>query len=430
MSVSLKKAINSYEGSINSIKKGFFIGVGFSFAMIPLLIVALYFIKTDDISPQFILDRMIGMIITRDEILSDKMAPNFLKANSPYLNSPYVFPDIDKEITVKTVGELVKAIAIANGNKGNVIVRLVSGTYTLKRTLDIKADNIIIVSITGNPEDVIIQGSGMSKNTKVKNLIRVLGKNFVLSGITLQKSGHHLIQIAGEYDADNPVIRNCILLDAYQQMIKVSYNIDDSPDTSSDFGLIENCTFKYTAGIGPHYYIGGIDAHGANGWMIRGNKFKDIASPSKHVAEHAVHFWNNTHNNIVENNLIEDSDRGIGFGLELKHDNLVYSNLGGVIRNNTIIHADNNDPFADTGIVIERSPNTIIANNNIWLGHSYKRAIEYRFPLTKNVVIKDNLTNKSISSRNGGEAILEQNITDANLEDILENYIDQKSIQR
>jgi len=414
--------------AFNYIKRGFYTGVGFSLGVAPILIIGLFFVKSKSVSPQDIFNKALDILITREETLPEKMAPNFLTANNPYINLEYNFPKLGNEVTVRTVSELVKAIAIAN-REGGTLISLEPGIYTLKRTLDIRADNIILRSSTGRPEDVIIQGTGMSKRSKVKNLIRVIGKYFVLSGITLQKSGHHLIQVAGEYDADNPVIRDCILLDAYQQMIKVSYDMENEPETSSDFGLIENCTFKYTAGIGPNYYIGGIDAHGANGWLVRGNKFKDIASPSVQVAEHAIHFWNNTHNNIIENNLIEDSDRGIGFGLELKHHNLVYSNLGGEIRNNTIIHTDNNDPFADTGIVIERSPNTIIMDNNIWLGHSYSRAIEYRFPLTKNALIKRNLTNKSISSRNGGEATLEQNNTDGNLEDILEKYIAQKPVQ-
>jgi len=427
MSNSCVEIKKSKSDAIAYVKKGLFIGIGFSFGIMPLLIIALFITKSKNITPQFILDKAISLVYTRDEKLPDEMAGNFTEIKNPYLESEYKFPSAIKEVTIKSVNELVKEVSKANVTKGNIILSLESGTYTLKRTIDIRADHIIITSKTGNPEDVIIQGTGMSKNSKVKNLIRVLGKNFVLSGITLQKSGHHLIQIAGEHDADSPVIRNCILLDAYQQMIKVSYNIAGTPEISSDYGLIENCTFQYTAGIGPHYYIGGIDAHGANGWLVRGNKFKDIASPSEQIAEHAVHFWNNTHNNIVENNLIEDSDRGIGFGLDSKHENLVYSNLGGEIKNNTIMHSDNNDPFADTGIVIERSPNTIISNNNIWLGHSYSRAIEYRFPLTKNVIIKGNVTNKSISSRNGGDAILEKNKTDANYEDILENYINLKS---
>jgi len=52
------------------------------------------------------------------------------------------------------------------------------------------------------------------------------------------------IQIAGEHNADYPVIRNCILQDSYQQLIKISYDKKERAEISADFGLIENSTFQ------------------------------------------------------------------------------------------------------------------------------------------------------------------------------------------
>ncbi|MBC8386422.1 MAG: right-handed parallel beta-helix repeat-containing protein, partial [Gammaproteobacteria bacterium] len=153
--------------------------------------------------------------------------------------------------------------------------------------------------------------------------------------------------------------------------------------------------------------------------------FKNISSPKKNVAQYAIHLWNNANNNLVENNLIEDCDRGIGFGMRLNSSsqNIAYSNLGGVIRNNTIIHSDNDNPFSDTGIGLEDSALTLIENNKIWLGHNYPNAIEYRFSSTTGVIIHGNITNKKISSRNGGVADVFDNITDADLETILAEHL-------
>ena len=212
--------------------------------------------------------------------------------------------------------------------------------------------------------------------------------------------------------------------DSYQQLIKISYDKKKRDGISADFGLIENSVFQYTDGIGPNFYIGGIDLHAGNSWIIRNNKFKDIASPGGSIAEHAVHAWNNAYNTIVEHNVIEDCDRAIGFGLFTgkKHPSIVFSHRGGVIRNNLILHKNNNDPFADTGIILEDSADTLIENNRIWLEHSYPIAIEYRFRSTQNVIIKNNTTNKAIVSTDGGKAKLSNNKTNAKLEDVLKGY--------
>ena len=81
---------------------------------------------------------------------------------------------------------------------------------------------------------------------------------FPLSSMTLRRSRWHLIQIAGEDGAQSPVIRDCVLENAYEQLIKVS-DSPARPGSTANNGIVEHCLFEYTAGIGPEYYIGGID---------------------------------------------------------------------------------------------------------------------------------------------------------------------------
>ena len=305
---------------------------------------------------------------------------NYTPLQNPYIAKTYQPPENHTFITISpSEDSLNQTNEIQRPGQKNITFLLQDGVYTLNQTLNIKNDHIRIASLSGNPLDVIIQGS-QHKNTGIGNLFRVTGKHFTIDGVTLQNAKNHLIQIAGESDADFPVIRNSILQDGFQQLMKVSYDKDSKPELSSDFGLIENNIFRYTEGIGPNYYIGGIDIHAGNSWIIRNNKFSNIASPGRYIAEHAIHIWNNASNNLVENNVIEDCDRGIGFGMLMGKlsPNVTYSNFGGIIRNNTIIHSDNGDSFSDTGIVLEDSASTLIEGNKIWLGHDYPRAIEYR----------------------------------------------------
>lgn len=315
-------------------------------------------------------------------------------------------PPRQRIVRVHSTAGLERAVVTANRWGGHVVIRLAPGTYTLNETLVVTAPRVTLQGPLGTRRQVIIQGDGMSPTARIGNLIRVSGSHFTLSSMTLRRSRWHLIQIAGEDGAQSPVIRECVLENAYEQLIKVS-DSPARPDNTANNGIVEHCLFEYTAGIGPEYYIGGIDAHGAKHWIVRDNVFRNIASPSRAVAEFAVHFWDGSANDLVERNLIVNCDRGIGFGLDGK------PNLGGVIRNNMIYHAAGAGPFADTGIALTDSPGTQVYNNTILLQSNYPRAIEYRFPVTRNVFIANNLTNRAIASRNGGRATVTHNVTDA-----------------
>lgn len=315
-------------------------------------------------------------------------------------------PAFSQTLTVGTVAELNSAVATANSAGGNRTILLRDGNYTLTDTLYINAPNIIISSQSGNRAAVVIQGDAMSSTARVKNLIRVAASGFQISHVTLQKSGWHLLQIAGELNADNTVVRNVIFRDAYEQMLKVT--IDQANySITADNGVVENSLFEYTAGIGPQYYIGGIDVHGGKNWVVRRNTFRSIISPSQTVAEFAIHFWNQSADAMVEKNVIVDCDRAIGFGLDGR------GNTRGIIRNNMIYHSPNAGSFADVGIYLEQSPGTQIYNNTILQEHAYPRSIEYRFAETTNVLIANNLTNKPILARDGATGSVGSNFVAA-----------------
>lgn len=309
-------------------------------------------------------------------------------------------------VVVSTVSELESAVSGANSNGGDRTILVADGTYTLDTGLYISAPNVRIAGQSGNRQSVIIQGDGMSYAASVGNVITVAADYFTLEDITLQRSGNHLIQIRGETDADFATIRNCILRDANEQIIKVSVNVNNT-SVSSDNGLLENCLFEYTAGVGPQFYIGGIDAHSADNWIVRNNTFRNILSPSNSVAEYAIHFWNDSADNLVEKNLIVNCDRGIGFGLNSR------GNSAGIIRNNMIYHAANTGQFNDVGIALHNSPDTAVYNNTVFLEHGYPYAIEYRFAGTTNARITNNLTNKPIQDQDGASGSEVSNVTNA-----------------
>ncbi len=312
----------------------------------------------------------------------------------------FLFPHAGAAVTVGTVAQLEQAVSAANaGGDKNILVQ--DGTYTLGSALVIRSDGVTVRSASGNRDAVILRGTGMEGD--VSHIFLVEADNFTARDMTLRDVYYHAIQMQPWSQA--PSMINLHILDTYEQMVKIAYD-SSRPDVHSDDGQVENCLFEYSAGIGPQYYIGGVDAHRAWNWVIRGNAFRNIRSPGGSLAEHAVHFWSDSRNTLVEQNMIINCDRGIGFGLGGR------GHQGGIIRNNFIYH-DSSEGYADVGIGLESAPDAQVYNNSIYHENSYPNAIEYRFASTTGVRIANNLTNRAIAQRDGASGTLSSNVVNA-----------------
>lgn len=316
-----------------------------------------------------------------------------------------------ESILVANTNELKTAVSRANYRitPEPIFIILKSGNYVDASNITLSSPHITIRSLDGNAQAVTLSGKGMTESEKVEVIFDIQADNITISGLTLKNVSHHLVQVRAEKAVNFFTLENCILQDSYQQLLKVS---GDESDNFSDFGTIKNNRFEYTEGIGPNFYIGGIDAHKSRGWTVQKNTFVNIASPAKKAAEHAIHFWRRSSDNAIINNTIINSDRGIGFGLGNNRN----QSKGGVIAFNRITHDNPNHVFADVGISLESSPQAIVKNNKIHLNSNYPNAIEYRFPATKDVIIKGNVTNKAIVARDGADAILLANTTADNFQ--------------
>jgi len=309
-------------------------------------------------------------------------------------------PQAGATVTVSSTAQLENAVTNANAG-GDKTISILDGTYTLSDMLWIDASGVTVKSYSGNRGNVILQGNGMTGD--VSHIFNVNGDNFTAQDLTLQRVANHAVQL--QLDIDNVVLKNLHIRDTGEQMVKIAYDASQM-DKSSDSGILEDSLLEYSAGIGPQYYIGGIDGHNTKNWIVRRNTFKSIQSPGEDVAEHAIHFWSDSSGTLVERNLIMNCDRGIGFGLgERGHS-------GGIIRNNMIYH-NSGGAFADVGIDLQSASSAKVYNNTIFQEHSYDNAIEYRFSDTSGGLIANNLANKAITSRYGGSADVSHNVTDA-----------------
>lgn len=305
-----------------------------------------------------------------------------------------------KTIVVETSKELMDAAgALSSGDT----VLLKDNTYTISGfAIALRTDGAVIRSQSGNREKVIVSGAGFSGS--VNHGFWISGDGVTIRDITIRNVSNHCIQT--DVNTDRLRVINCVLKDGGEQLLKVPYSAGVQ-DPSED-GLVEGCRFEFTAGIAFQGYTGGVDCHYAKNWIIRNNTFKGIRSPESDPAEHAVHFWTNSEGTCVENNVIIDCDRGIGFGL----GNAMHK--GGVIRNNMIFHRDiGGNDRGDAGIILETSSDTKVYNNTVFFHHDYPNAIEYRFAATTNAYIANNLTNKLIRARDGATGTLAANVTAA-----------------
>ena len=307
---------------------------------------------------------------------------------------------VGTEVVVSSASEFANAISMANSSGGNMTILIADGTYQVASTASypyITASNLVIRSQSGNRDAVILTGGGMQDVAPAtENVLSLNGDNVIIADLTIRNAGNHGIAIN---DSDNHLIHNVRIQNTFEQMIKGT-----SAGDGADQCRVQCSLFEYTAGVGPQFYIGGLDIHSGDNWIVNDNAFFDIASPAGSLAEHAVHFWNSSSSNTVERNLMVNCDRGVGFGLGSS------PNEGGMIRNN-MIYNDGSNLFDDVGIGLETSPNTKVYNNTILI--DYPNAIEYRFPETTNVDIVNNAANRSITSRNNGSGNASNNVTTA-----------------
>lgn len=233
----------------------------------------------------------------------------------------------------------------------------------------------------------------------VTHVFRVAASDVIIGDMAIGSVANHPIQVHGEKDADNFLLHNAYVFDGKEQLLKGSYDKDNSR-IFSDNGTVQCSTFVYTKGIGEQRYMGGIDVHHGKDWLVQYNNFAGIRSPEDKLSEHAVHFWTFSEGTVVRGNTITNCDRGIGFGLGAA------GHGAGVIEGNFITHDDSR---GDVGIGLENAHDVVVSGNIVEFENDYPNAIEYRFAGTYDVIISNNTVNRAIVSRNGGQAEVSNN---------------------
>ncbi len=253
-------------------------------------------------------------------------------------------PPTGTVIQVSTVAELQSAVSNLTSNS---TILIVDGVYDLSNTLIIDGGvtDVTLRGASGNREAVVLRGRGMANssygNTPHGFLIRKSNR-VTIADLTIRDFYFHNVQIQGEQDAQATRLYNLKLIDAGEQLVKVSSGGPPAP--YADDGIVE-CSYLGYTDRSRDWYTNGVDVLAGARWVIRDNVFENIRAPQGQLAGPAILMWRNSIDTIIERNLFFECDRAIAIGLSspdpsrARDGNSQYDHQGGIVRDNIIYRA-------------------------------------------------------------------------------------------
>ena len=289
---------------------------------------------------------------------------------------------------------------IADATSGTTIL-LHDGFYDMSggdstHRLVFSTPGLTLRSVSGNREAVTLDGGYVTGE-----LVSIQASDTTIADITLSRAYYHPIHASGpDTPIENILIHNVHIIDPGEQAVKVNAvgagTVDNSTLECSHLEL----TDTGRPFIRNNCYTGGLDAHLATGWLVQRNLIEGFWCESG-LSEHGIHMWRQCVDTVVEENLIIDCARGIGFGLGAGTD----GHTGGIIRNN-FVAADDAGLFAsssgfDSGISLWGADDAEVYHNTVASTQAPSASsIEWRF-ISTSVTLSNNLVTDRIWDRGG-----------------------------
>ena len=299
---------------------------------------------------------------------------------------------VQQTVSVATESELQAAVTSATGNTRIVVA---AGTYTLSRTLSLPTGvkDVTITGATGNAADVVLVGQGMNNASygNVPDGIVALGiQRLTLSNLTIREVYGHAVRL--DPTASAPHLSNLRLLNAGQAFV---LSTSDSTLGAVDDGIVESSWFERTT-PSRDAVTTAIEVHGGARWQIRHNVFRNLVAPSGQVGSPAVLMTDGARDTVTEKNKFIGCQRGVAYGWV---DRQGSDHSGGIVRNNFFYRSSSQS--GEASIMLVDSPLTEVLHNTILTSGTYATPIEYRYPETTGVVIRNNLLDGSVWARDG-----------------------------
>jgi hypothetical protein len=270
-----------------------------------------------------------------------------------------------------------------------------SGGDALHR-LVFSTPGLTLRSASGNRDGVILDAGYVTGE-----LLAIQASDTTIADLTVRRAYYHPIHISGPGTPISGVlVHNVKVVDPGEQAIKVNPvgagTVDDSTLECSHLIL----TDTGRPHIRNNCYTGGLDAHEATGWVVRRNRIEGFWCDDG-LSEHGIHMWRQCADSLIEENLILDCARGIGFGLGSGAD----GHTRGIIRNNFVAAGDTGlfaSPSGfDSGISLWGADDAEVYHNTVASTQAPSASsIEWRFISTA-VTLANNLVTDRIWNRGG-----------------------------
>ncbi|MBN1422563.1 MAG: right-handed parallel beta-helix repeat-containing protein [Planctomycetes bacterium] len=272
--------------------------------------------------------------------------------------------------------------AVQEARPGTTIL-LEEGVYRMPRYLEIRTDGVAIRGATGRRERVILDGSESTHGDLI-GIARAEGAAII--DLTIRNVRWNGVRLALGQGVRRATIYNCLFRNVWESGVKtVPPKEGDPADAEPQECRIRYCVFwnerpKATSDGNP---VGGIEAAGASGWIIRENAFVGIRGRAG-KGRGAIVLSGGARDSIIERNVIIDCDAGIGLGTGIPGGGTEVRAARCIVRNNfvtrtpawgiladatldsTIIHNTIHDPGASAGRLIwitGENRGLIVANN-------------------------------------------------------------------
>ena len=272
----------------------------------------------------------------------------------------------DPTRVVASAGEL-KAAVEGDASPGETVF-VASGTYRVE-PMAVTVPDLTIRSESGNRDDVTLDLDYTPNSFDNGSIFNVWASGITIAHLTLTHAYNHPIHVTGTDDGDttDTLIYDLHIVDGREQQIKI--NTDGSGQHVPRRGRVACSLIELTdagrANIADYggyssCYTGGVDGHSAFEWVIENNVFRGIYCEGREIdiAEHAVHLWSTSGDNLVQNNVIIDCSRGVGIGMgDATQPNTI-------VRNNLMFATSSFSGF-DTGVELEGASDVSIVHNTM-----------------------------------------------------------------